>query len=471
MGPLERLHNNRRVPYTVSHPSPWLFGILFTQTWIHAIQRTPLAGRLDPSASGITYLATTLACITFLVFSVVRNRDIQTKSTLSGLLLFLSVIGTLLLCYPIAGTQENTLGLIGAVLCGVGVGWTYMLWGTWYKTLDIKDAFYCIFISMALGSVTKALFTIAPAHVIGPAMAALPMLSYVFLLKAKQLDIPSVQGSHFFTTDRLEELVRQSSGVAAFGLILGLIQAIKVTEFLHPAIHVNVIWHIFEALVALSIIAWVILLRKEPTVAELWRATLFMLASGLVGFSVLPDAVDAYSMSFIATAQTTLVMVLWVTLSDIAHRTRIDSVRIYAGGWIAYTALIPLGSFISNHLLLGTSENTIILVCIYLTLIVMVFLINDKSATQAEILSGLSDKVDRGNENALKAKAVELASRHDLTPRETEILELLAMGRTRTYIASQLYISENTVKGHIKNIYSKLGIHSKQELLDVIGLN
>ena len=44
----------------------------------------------------------------------------------------------------------------------------------------------------------------------------------------------------------------------------------------------------------------------------------------------------------------------------------------------------------------------------------------------------------------------------------------LCQGRTRAYIAETLYLSENTVRGHVKRIYTKLDVHSKQELIDLV---
>ncbi len=52
-----------------------------------------------------------------------------------------------------------------------------------------------------------------------------------------------------------------------------------------------------------------------------------------------------------------------------------------------------------------------------------------------------------------------------LTERELEIAILLAKGFTRKDIAAALFISENTVSSHIKNIYSKLDIHNVAELI------
>ncbi len=56
-----------------------------------------------------------------------------------------------------------------------------------------------------------------------------------------------------------------------------------------------------------------------------------------------------------------------------------------------------------------------------------------------------------------------LALLNDLTDREREILTLLAQGKRNDDIASQLYISPQTVQTHVRNILGKLRVHSKLE--------
>lgn len=58
---------------------------------------------------------------------------------------------------------------------------------------------------------------------------------------------------------------------------------------------------------------------------------------------------------------------------------------------------------------------------------------------------------------------------HALTPRETEVLGLLARGRSVPYIRDALCISRQTAATHAKRIYAKLGVHSKQELIDLVA--
>jgi DNA-binding NarL/FixJ family response regulator len=60
--------------------------------------------------------------------------------------------------------------------------------------------------------------------------------------------------------------------------------------------------------------------------------------------------------------------------------------------------------------------------------------------------------------------AAELAAYLDsdcLTPRETQVLQCVALGKANKEIASQLQISEDTIKGHLRSIMDKLGANNR----------
>lgn len=63
----------------------------------------------------------------------------------------------------------------------------------------------------------------------------------------------------------------------------------------------------------------------------------------------------------------------------------------------------------------------------------------------------------------LRVRDVVAARRPVLTGREIEILQVAAAGHTSREIAEKLFISENTVKNHVRNILDKLGLRSRNE--------
>lgn len=50
-----------------------------------------------------------------------------------------------------------------------------------------------------------------------------------------------------------------------------------------------------------------------------------------------------------------------------------------------------------------------------------------------------------------------------MTPREVEVLQMLANGASNTEVGRELYISAKTVKNHLARIYSKLAVQSRTQ--------
>ncbi len=71
-------------------------------------------------------------------------------------------------------------------------------------------------------------------------------------------------------------------------------------------------------------------------------------------------------------------------------------------------------------------------------------------------------------EEALFRRVEAVAFEHHLSRRETDVFALIARGRSVPYTAQALVLSENTVRSHVRRIYNKLGVHSKQELLNLV---
>ncbi len=93
-----------------------------------------------------------------------------------------------------------------------------------------------------------------------------------------------------------------------------------------------------------------------------------------------------------------------------------------------------------------------------------------KSANYLELLSALDEIYKGGAPMSSKIARMVIDNFHvnpnsPLTKRETEILQLISEGKTYTQISEELFISKETSKTHIKNIYSKLQVKCKSEAL------
>ena len=72
------------------------------------------------------------------------------------------------------------------------------------------------------------------------------------------------------------------------------------------------------------------------------------------------------------------------------------------------------------------------------------------------------------SDDSLDAAVQVIVAESSITPREADTLALLARGRNRKHISEELVVSEETVKSHASSIYHKLGVHTQQELLDLV---
>ena len=69
---------------------------------------------------------------------------------------------------------------------------------------------------------------------------------------------------------------------------------------------------------------------------------------------------------------------------------------------------------------------------------------------------------------AMQGSIGELGRQFLLSPREMEVLTLYALGYTQKRVANELFITESTAHAHIKHIYEKTGMHSRQEIIDYL---
>lgn len=93
----------------------------------------------------------------------------------------------------------------------------------------------------------------------------------------------------------------------------------------------------------------------------------------------------------------------------------------------------------------------------------LVVVIDNLAAGGASVSSGMAGKLFDVTRELLLHQELISTRKPSLTGREIEVLGLVADGRTSRQIGDLLFISENTVKNHIRNILDKLGLHSRNE--------
>lgn len=131
--------------------------------------------------------------------------------------------------------------------------------------------------------------------------------------------------------------------------------------------------------------------------------------------------------------------------------------------------LIPV-SLMSVFLVSGLLDRLYMVPILMYCIIFMIYLVYQRRADFKLMfveLQGPRPSVDAFH--ALHMECMELGTRANLTEREVEVLELIGQGRSKSYIAETLFISENTVKGHVLHIYQKLGVHSRTDIQKLLG--
>ncbi len=188
-----------------------------------------------------------------------------------------------------------------------------------------------------------------------------------------------------------------------------------------------------------------------------------------MGFLLLPQFIDgAFIPVFIFTiGHSYFYYSLWVFCTEQArfattmHRPK----KVFAGGLLAFLGSSLIGVVFGIVLLMSRAEETLLvfwvsIVAIYLFVIGFAFLfIRSKR--------GFDDD-ETGRQELFEEACDVVADEGKLSPREAEVLKMVASGFDRAGMREALGVSDNTIKTHVRRIYLKLGVHSKREVSDLV---
>lgn len=171
----------------------------------------------------------------------------------------------------------------------------------------------------------------------------------------------------------------------------------------------------------------------------------------------------------------------WAILSDISFRFNIPACRVYGFGRAATSGGVLVGALIGLYLNRNVVFTTEMLTALAFALIFAMVITYTFTLTERDVAKITRQRrrhpVQRANdaetpeprrELTIDEKAELLAAEHDITGRSLEVLVLLAKGNSAARIEQELYMSKGTVNTHTRRLYQKLGVHKRQELIDMV---
>lgn len=262
--------------------------------------------------------------------------------------------------------------------------------------------------------------------------------------------------------------------MALAGLASGLAGSVLLNPDGQGAVH-----RIWATGVAGAVILGLALLRPEKFDARFLAQACVPLA--LAACVLMPAA---WSNAGFAVSFLVKLAYVWFTifaimlLANLAFRFGVPTLRMFAIARACSEGAIFLGVTMRGFLqssglsqdgtvLLISACAGVVAVCVCVLLWRSERAVNaDWGAAGIEVASG--ERV-MGPRERLIVRCEQLAQMHALTARETEVLTLIAQRKTRSEIEQELFLSQNTVKTHVRHIYAKLGIHSKSDVYELVG--
>lgn len=220
--------------------------------------------------------------------------------------------------------------------------------------------------------------------------------------------------------------------------------------------------------------------RFSPTLT--YRLSLPIMVAGFIAIALFFDTHAALSVLLINIGYEFFDILSWILFTEISRRKDENPLRIFGLG-VAFMfigmAVGYLGGEVLNALIInGAVQITVIAMLSIFSLVVVGFLVIPEGTIEHLAHAIRPDKKDGGdkveaveetvNDSRLECSCSSVAEAYRLTPRESEVLVLLAYGRTLAIIARDLQIAKGTARTHIENIYRKLDVHKQQELIDLV---
>lgn len=368
---------------------------------------------------------------------------------------------------PVMFSQIGVLpGLASSVPVGVPLAVLLTAWGKTFGLAPTAVSAPEVFLGSLVSALVCLVFAFAQdSFVAVVVMRLLPLASVV------NIEVPDQDKKHAaISVDGRTDDVRVLSakilaGTVLFGLVAGLMETYRAPSevFAVPYIQLSMV------LFAAFLIGSLSLLLSDgfgrgASLNKSYRLAIFLMMIGvlLVPFAELTAAGvpgDAFVLAGYLGLEAVLAC-LFLVLSQLGGT---DPAFAFATGFLALFAGEAGGVALSNALALaqGSSETPYAVVALSgaLALLSYVFLFTECDFDALSQIVSASDTFEE--------TCAHIVGTYALSARESEILAYALRGRTGERIAQELFISKSTVDTHLRRIYAKCGVHSRQELLDL----
>ena len=220
-----------------------------------------------------------------------------------------------------------------------------------------------------------------------------------------------------------------------------------------------------------GILVFLRLRRKLIDLKWLYNVALFLVELSILLLSLSMTEASYASGMLMGCAYTVFAVFCFTIYSNMCLRYRIDPIRLSALAFSCENIASALGVLLSPMLLQNGAMRTTALVALSMTIaVVFLFLFSDtgyRTGWNSERGKNSTEKIIE-HYYSMPSVCSALARQYDLSTREEDILLLLLQKKSGPVIAKELYISPSTVKSHTRNIYRKLDVHSREELLALV---
>lgn len=469
-------------------PRWYHFGIFANCSWQQFLaERTSATQVPGPMGSALPGTVLLLALTSLALAAVAltfreRQRELLPPSRVDVALAALGVVGTIVIVGtpsapvpssgPIGVPHAAMVGAtaLGYALAGIGSAWSLARWGTAYGQAGIYDMVGMQFVASMASPVVKSALHVAPQTLAIVLGATLPAMSiYAAARVSRQAASPFDQSRVLYGRGSYGHLASVAACIVVYSLTDGTVFASLDQASRAMGAGSYLAARALDLLTSASILAWVFALNRGFDFLWLWRWVFVLLAATLMAVTVAPE--EGVAATFALSALTSTEVFLWAVLSDVSQHCSVHPATIFSLGWLSYCVPYGVGLTLAPTLSGRISGGTTALVLMFTLALTITFCLGTNETDSRRIFADLRPRTAAPQEYAMiDERCAALARDRNLTERETDVLKQLSRGRSRSYIAEALSLSENTVKSYTRHLYVKLGIHSRQELLGMLGM-